>query len=62
LALAWCLKNENVSSVITGASRPEQIVENVKALKVIEKMTPDIMTEIDEAVGEKTMLDPVRQD
>jgi aryl-alcohol dehydrogenase-like predicted oxidoreductase len=62
LALAWCLKNENVSSVITGASRPEQIVENVKALKVIEKMTLDIMTEIDEAVGEKTMLDPVRQD
>lgn len=62
LALAWCLKNQNVSSVITGASRPEQIVENVKALKVIEKMTPEIMTQIDEAVGEKTMLDPVRQD
>lgn len=61
LALAWCLKNQNVSSVITGASRPEQIVENVKALKVIEKMTPEIMTQIDEAVGEKTMLDPVRQ-
>jgi voltage-dependent potassium channel beta subunit len=34
LALAWCLKNPNVSTVITGASRPEQVTENMKALEV----------------------------
>lgn len=62
LALAWCLKNPNVSSVITGASRPEQIVQNVKCLQVLEKLTPEIMAEIDVAVGNKPKLDPARQD
>lgn len=62
LALAWCLKNPNVSSVITGASRPEQIVENVKCLAVIDKLTPEIMDEIDRLVGSKPKLDPARQD
>lgn len=61
LALAWCLKNPNVTSVITGASRPEQIVENVGALKVLEKLTPEIMAEVDAVVGE-VKLDPARQD
>jgi aryl-alcohol dehydrogenase-like predicted oxidoreductase len=56
------LKNENVSSVITGASRPDQIVENVKCLQVLEKLTPEIMEEIDELVGSKPPLDPARQD
>ncbi|KAB5547079.1 NADP-dependent oxidoreductase domain-containing protein [Coniochaeta sp. 2T2.1] len=61
MALAWCLKNPNVSSVITGASRPEQIVENVKALKSIELLTPEVMREIDEIVG-GVESDPARQD
>ncbi|KAK0704405.1 NADP-dependent oxidoreductase domain-containing protein [Lasiosphaeris hirsuta] len=61
LALAWCLKNDNVSSVIMGASKPEQIVENCDALKVIEKLSPEVMAQIDEIVGTVT-LDPVRQD
>lgn len=61
LALAWCLKNPNVTSVITGASRPEQIVENVGALKVLEKLTPEIMAQVDAVVGE-VKLDPARQD
>jgi voltage-dependent potassium channel beta subunit len=62
LALAWCLKNKNVSSVITGASRPEQIVENVKCLQILDKLTPQVMEEIDEAVATKINLDPARQD
>ena len=62
LALAWCLKNQNVSAVITGASKPEQIVDNVRSLKFIEDMSPEIMAEIDEAVEEKVQLDPARQD
>ncbi len=61
LALAWCLKNPNVSSVITGASKPEQVIENVKALQSLEKLTPEIMAEIDEIVG-SIELDPARQD
>ncbi|KAL8343084.1 hypothetical protein RB598_004436 [Gaeumannomyces tritici] len=61
LALAWCLKNDNVSSVITGASRPEQVVENCQALKALDKLTSEVMKEIDGIVGEIT-LDPARQD
>jgi aryl-alcohol dehydrogenase-like predicted oxidoreductase len=62
LALAWCLKNPNVSSVITGASRPEQVLENVKCLQLVDRLTPEIMQEIDELIGSKPALDPARQD
>ena len=51
LAPAWCLKNPNVSTVITGASRPSQVMENMKALNVVPKLTPDVMTRIDEITG-----------
>ncbi|MFO8037790.1 MAG: aldo/keto reductase [Anaerolineales bacterium] len=48
LALAWCLTNPNVSTVITGASKPSQVEENMKAMDVVDKLTPDILTRIDE--------------
>jgi len=48
LSLAWCAKNPNISTVILGASRPEQVIENVKALEVIPKLTPEILKRIDE--------------
>jgi aryl-alcohol dehydrogenase-like predicted oxidoreductase len=51
LALAWCLKNPNVSTVITGASRAEQVHENMKALDVVPKLTPDVMERIDSILG-----------
>ncbi|KAI1761547.1 Aldo/keto reductase [Hypoxylon sp. FL1150] len=47
LALAWTLKNPNVSTVILGATKVEQIEDNVKALKLVEKLTPDVMEEIE---------------
>jgi len=47
LALAWCLKNPNVSTVITGASRPEQVAENVEALTVEERLTVEVMERIE---------------
>ncbi len=47
MAIAWCLKNPNVSSVITGASRVEQMRENMKAMAVVEELTPDVMERID---------------
>jgi aryl-alcohol dehydrogenase-like predicted oxidoreductase len=62
LALAWCLKNTNVSSVITGASRPEQIVDNVASLELLPKLTPDIMEQIDSILENRPPQDPSRQD
>jgi voltage-dependent potassium channel beta subunit len=47
LALAWCLKNPNVSSVITGASKPEQVRENMKALDVAEKLDAAMLQRIE---------------
>ena len=51
LAIAWILKNPNVSTVITGASRPEQVRENLQASELTDKITTDIMEEIDRAMG-----------
>lgn len=48
LALAWCLKNPFVSTVITGASRVEQVHENMKAGEIAPKLTPEMMTSIDD--------------
>jgi voltage-dependent potassium channel beta subunit len=48
LALAWCLKNPYVSTVITGASRVEQVHENMRASEVAPKLTPEVMQRIDE--------------
>ncbi len=53
LALAWCLKNPNVSSVITGATRAEQVRENMKSLDVVPKLTPGVMERIDQILGNK---------
>lgn len=47
LAIAWCLKNPNVSTVITGASRVEQVHENMKTLELSEKLTPEILERIE---------------
>ena len=47
LAIAWCCLNENVSSVITGASRPEQVEENLKAIDVISKIDSDMKHRIE---------------
>ena len=51
LAIAWCAKNENVSTVITGASRVEQVHENLKALEVLPRLTEDVLKHIDKIVG-----------
>jgi voltage-dependent potassium channel beta subunit len=53
LALAWCLKNPNVSTVITGASRPEQVQENMQALRVTSLLTDEVMARIEEVLGNK---------
>jgi voltage-dependent potassium channel beta subunit len=45
-SLAWCLQNPHVSTVITGASRVEQVEENMKAMDFVDAFTPELMAEI----------------
>ena len=51
LALAWCLVNPNVSTVITGASRAAQVVENLRALDVVPRLTPDVVARVEAAAS-----------
>jgi voltage-dependent potassium channel beta subunit len=53
LALAWTLKNQNVSTVITGASKPEQVKENINALGVVKLLTEEILLKIEEVLQNK---------
>lgn len=53
LGLAWCLKNPNVSTVMTGASQPEQVIENMKAIDVGGKLDSGTMERIDDVLGNK---------
>jgi len=57
LALAWCLKNPFVSTVITGASRVEQVHENMKASEVAPKLTPEVLERIDDVFKMKQEAD-----
>jgi aryl-alcohol dehydrogenase-like predicted oxidoreductase len=56
LAVAWVLQNENVAAAIVGASRPEQVSENVKASGV--KLPPEVMAHIDQVLGDVVEADP----
>jgi len=53
LGLAWCLTNPNVSTVITGASRPEQVHENMKALDVLPKLIDEVLDRIEIILANK---------
>ena len=56
LSIAWCIKNPNVTTAILGATKQEQLLENLKALEVAEKLTPEIMQRIDDIAGTKPVL------
>ena len=51
LALAWCLQNPHVSTVLTGASRVSQVHENIRALEFVDAFTPEVMAAIGAALG-----------
>jgi voltage-dependent potassium channel beta subunit len=51
MCLAWCASNPHVSSVITGASRPSQVIENFGAIDVLPMLTPEVLARIDAAVA-----------
>jgi aryl-alcohol dehydrogenase-like predicted oxidoreductase len=48
MSLAWCVKNPHVSTVITGASRPEQLQENMRAIEVVDLLDDSVMQQIDQ--------------
>ncbi len=56
LALAWCVKNENVSTVILGATKVHQLEENLTALDAAEKLTPDVMEKIEGILANKPAM------
>jgi len=53
LALAWAAHNDNVSTVILGASKPEQVIENLQAIDVLPKLTPQVMEKIEKVLDNK---------
>jgi aryl-alcohol dehydrogenase-like predicted oxidoreductase len=62
LAIAWCLKNPHVSSVITGASRPEQVVENMAAAEVVSLIDAQVDTRLEEILGNRPTPEPNMRD
>ncbi|MER7543923.1 aldo/keto reductase family protein [Spirillospora sp. NPDC127506] len=58
LAIAWTLQNPNVSAAIVGASRPEQVVDNVKAAGV--KLEADVLKRVDDVLGDVVIRDPAK--
>lgn len=62
LAMAWCIKNPDVSTAITGATRPEQLVETVKAIDILPKLTKEVLQRIEkifnsEPIGKRNAKD-----
>ncbi len=55
MALAWCLKNPNVSSVITGATSAAQVRENMKALEIVERLSGDVTGRIEKVLQNKPL-------
>jgi len=53
LAIAWTIVNPNVSTVITGASKKEQVQENLKSLEISKKLTPEVLEKIEQVVQNK---------
>jgi len=57
LAIAWTIKNPNVTTTILGATKKEQLIENLKAIEVVQLLTPDVMEKIEKILSNKPFLD-----
>lgn len=53
LSIAWCIKNPNVTTAILGATKKEQLESNLKALEAFDKLTPELMNEVELIMGNK---------
>jgi len=58
LALAWVVRKPQTSTVILGASKPDQVIDNLKALEVLPKLTPEVLEKIDNILGNKPAPEP----
>jgi voltage-dependent potassium channel beta subunit len=56
LAIAWCIRNPNVTTAILGATREEQLQENLKALEVLPKLTDEVMQRIDDVMQTRPVM------
>jgi len=56
--VAWCLKNPNVSTVILGATKTEQLEETLKSTEILHKLTPDVMEHIETILQNKPQHPP----
>ncbi|MFN8242539.1 MAG: aldo/keto reductase [Ferruginibacter sp.] len=56
LSIAWCIKNPNVSTAILGATQKTQLLDNLKALEVMKKLTPELMEKIEAIMKTKPVL------
>lgn len=55
MSIAWCISNPNVSTAILGATKPQQLTENLKALEVLPKLTPEVLQQIEDVVQSKPL-------
>ena len=56
LSIAWCIKNPNVSTAILGATKKQQLLDNLKAIDAMAKLTPEVMEKIEKIMGTKPKL------
>jgi aryl-alcohol dehydrogenase-like predicted oxidoreductase len=56
LSIAWCIKNPNVTTAILGATKKQQLVDNLKAVDVVEKLTSEVMEKIEKIMQTKPQL------
>lgn len=56
LSIAWCIKNPHVTTAILGATKKQQLLDNLKALEVSEKLTPDVLEKIEKIMQTKPVL------
>lgn len=61
LAVAWCLRNEDVSTVLLGATKVHQLTENLAALEVLDKLTPDVLQRIEDVIKTKPDVHPIHK-
>jgi voltage-dependent potassium channel beta subunit len=56
LSIAWCIKNPNVTTAILGATKKQQLVDNLKAVDAVAKLTPEVMEKIEKIMQTKPQL------
>lgn len=56
LSIAWCIKNPNVTTAILGATKKEQLIDNLKALEIKDKLTPELLSRIESIMENKPVL------